>query len=197
MMLLYPEVQAKAQAEVDQVVDGRRLPTIADRAQLPYVNAVLSEVLRYCNAAPVGLPHMSREDDVYGGYFIPKGTIIIPNVRAMQFDRRYYGEPDVFDPSRFLKSVPDLSPSSFVFGFGRRICPGRFMADANFFIVCTSVLATMNISPELDGDGRPIVPAVEYTEGITARPIQFPCKIGVRSAEAEGLIRGVPPTHHS
>lgn len=105
-MKLYPEVQAKAQAELDSVV-GDRLPTVADKESLPYLNAVLQETIRWHPVGPngevecplllylllldrhlilysllrlSGVPRRLMQDDVYGGYGIPAGTLIIVNV---------------------------------------------------------------------------------------------------------------------
>ena len=79
-MSLYPEVQRKAQAELDAVVGPNRLPDFEDRDALVYVNAIIKEALRWQNVLPFVLPHMSLEDDEYRGYFIPAGTLLIPNV---------------------------------------------------------------------------------------------------------------------
>ena len=78
-MSLYPDVQRKAQEEVRNVVGKARLPTFADRREMPYIEAVINEVYRLNPVGPTGLPHRSSQDDVYEGYFIPKGSIIIPN----------------------------------------------------------------------------------------------------------------------
>ena len=78
-MSLYPEVQQRAREELDRVIGPTRLPELSDRDQLPYVNAVLKEALRWHVPVPLSLPHMSTEEDVYQGYRIPKGTIVIPN----------------------------------------------------------------------------------------------------------------------
>jgi cytochrome P450 len=79
-MALFPDVQRKAQEEIAHVVGQNRLPTVADRANLPYINAVVKEVLRWHPVAPMGLPHMSTSDDTYDNYFIPKGSIILCNI---------------------------------------------------------------------------------------------------------------------
>lgn len=79
-MMLYPEVQRKAQEEIDRVIGKGRLPGPADREQLPYVEAVVKETLRWHPVAPMGLPHASTEDDVYQGYFIPKNSLLFANV---------------------------------------------------------------------------------------------------------------------
>ena len=74
-MATHPEVQRKAQAELDAVVGPHRLPDMADRDALPYLNAILKETMRWHTAVPLGLFHMSTADDEYNGYFIPNGTI--------------------------------------------------------------------------------------------------------------------------
>lgn len=79
-MSLNPDVQKKAQAELDDVVGPNRLPDHRDRESLPYVNAILKESLRWHNAAPFGVPHCAGEDIEYRGYFIPKGTTFLANI---------------------------------------------------------------------------------------------------------------------
>jgi hypothetical protein len=79
-MTLYPQVQRKAQDEIDRVLGAGRLPKVADRASLPYIDAVVKEVLRWHPVAPMGIPHMSVADDIYEGYFIPKGSLVMPNI---------------------------------------------------------------------------------------------------------------------
>jgi cytochrome P450 len=74
-MKLYPEVQRKAQEEIDRVVGEERLPTTEDRSNMPYL-----DVLRWHPIAPMGLPHTCTEDDVFDGYLIPKGTMVISNI---------------------------------------------------------------------------------------------------------------------
>ena len=76
-MSLYPDVQAKAQAEIERVCGRSRLPEMADTDSLPYVQAIMYEVLRWHAIVPLSMPHVATEDDQYEGYFIPKGTTII------------------------------------------------------------------------------------------------------------------------
>ena len=79
-MAMHPEVQVKARAELDAVVGLDRLPEFSDREALPYINAVAKEALRWFNVVPLGVVHRSTEDDEYQGYFLPKGTLVLPNV---------------------------------------------------------------------------------------------------------------------
>lgn len=75
-----PEVQQKAQAELDGVVGPHRLPEFADKDSLPYICALLKELLRWRSVLPMGIPHSSIQDDEYQGYFIPKGSVVISNI---------------------------------------------------------------------------------------------------------------------
>ena len=77
-MALYPNVQKKAQAEVDNVIGSTRLPEFEDLEHLAYVRAVIKETLRWMPVLPFGVPHALTEDDVYKGYHLPKGATVIP-----------------------------------------------------------------------------------------------------------------------
>ncbi|CAE7149731.1 unnamed protein product [Rhizoctonia solani] len=79
-MAMHPEIQAKAQAEIDSVLQGVRLPEISDRDSLPYIECIVKEVFRWKSVVPLGLPHVSTQDDTYRGYFIPSGTPVIANI---------------------------------------------------------------------------------------------------------------------
>ena len=79
-LTLHPEVQRKAQEEIDRVIGSCRLPGVADRPNLPYVDAVVKEALRWHPVAPMGIPHMTTEDDTYQGYYIPKGSVVMANI---------------------------------------------------------------------------------------------------------------------
>ena len=75
----HPQVQARAQEEIDRVVGNDRLPSWDDRSNLPYIDALVKEVFRMYPVLASGVPHESTEDDDYNGYFIPKGSMIIAN----------------------------------------------------------------------------------------------------------------------
>ena len=79
-MTLYPEVQRKAQEEMDRVLGPGQLPKIAHRERLPYLEAVVKEALRWHPVAPMGIPHMSVQDDMCEDLYIPKGSLIMPNI---------------------------------------------------------------------------------------------------------------------
>ncbi|KAG1780027.1 cytochrome P450 [Suillus placidus] len=189
-MTLFPDVQKKAQAEIDAVVGPDRLPTFADRDSLPYIDALVKEVLRWNVVTPTGFPHCVTEDDIHDGYYIPKGSLVIPNVWFMLNNPRTYANPSQFNPERFLAKdgkEPEMEPRTVCFGFGRRICPGIHLADASIWISTVMSLAVFDISKVVE-NGVEITPEVEFLPGTVSHPKAFKCSIKRRSATAVGLI---------
>ena len=123
-MVLNPKVMEKAQEELDRVVGKDRLPDFSDRANLPYIDAVVKETLRWNPPVPVGLSSKVTKDDVYRGYFIPAGATIMQNIWAVCRDPSAYPNPEIFNPDRFLKdgkiNPQVFNPEDRVFGTGRR-----------------------------------------------------------------------------
>ncbi|KDR71393.1 hypothetical protein GALMADRAFT_102730 [Galerina marginata CBS 339.88] len=192
-MLCNPEAQKKAQQELDFVLKGR-LPEFSDELDLPYVSALVKEVIRWKPATPLGgVPHYSSEEDVYSGYHIPKGAIVLANTWAMLHDENAYPDPSTFKPERFLKDgklnplIRD--PVSMAFGFGRRMCPGNHIALSVLWLIAATILATFDISKAVDENGKPIEPAIEYHSAMVSYPLPFKCTIKARSRSAEELIR--------
>ena len=162
-MLAYPETQARAHAELDAIVGRARLPTFADYPQLPYLRAMVKEVLRWKPVAPLGPPHQSIEDDWYEGMFIPKGTNCIVNVWHINRDPKVFGEnAEHFDPGRYLDASGCIAPGisdikeqgHFSYGFGRRNCVGRYMADDSLFINIAVLLWATKIGRKVDSSGQ-------------------------------------------
>ncbi|KZT28757.1 cytochrome P450 [Neolentinus lepideus HHB14362 ss-1] len=119
-MMLYPEAQKKAQTEIDAVIGNDRLPSLADRDQLPYVDALVKEVFWWHPVGPLDLAHRLMQDDIHDGYFIPEGTMVIANIWKFLHDPMTYADPMTFNPDRFLGSQPEHDPQEYCFGFGLR-----------------------------------------------------------------------------
>ncbi|KAH8114941.1 cytochrome P450 [Phellopilus nigrolimitatus] len=208
MMARNPNVLKRAQVDIDKVVGVDRLPTMEDRTSLPYIDCILKEVFRINPAVPLSLPHRSRKEDIYRDKVIPAGSMIVPNVWQMMKDERYFPSPEMFSPERHLKKVEtqirnggaDFStrslngfeaddPSSLAFGFGRRICPGRFFADTSIWLAIANILTVFDILPPIDPDtGKETMPLAEYSFGFTSKPKPFKCRIIPRSAKHITLI---------
>ncbi|TFY63634.1 hypothetical protein EVJ58_g3137 [Rhodofomes roseus] len=189
-MVQHPDVFRKAQEEVIQVVGEERLPEFSDRTSMPYLENVLREVYRWRPAVPTAAPHMSSEDDVYRGYYIPKGSMIIPNLWAMFHDPEVYQEPETFNPERFSGMNVDRydDPRRIVFGFGRRACPGRYFADNSVWILAASLLATMDVRKARNARGEEIAASPKFHGGTVIRPEPFVCDIHPRSEKSRELI---------
>lgn len=86
------------------MLSNGRAPTLEDKQRMPYVEAVLHEVLRFCNIVPLGIFRATSQDAHVNGYTIPKGTMVITNLYSVHFDEKYWNDPGVFLPDRFLDS---------------------------------------------------------------------------------------------
>ncbi|KAG2053777.1 cytochrome P450 [Suillus hirtellus] len=185
-MVLYPEVQTRAQAEIDSVIGENleRLPDWDDRAPMPYINAIIVETLRWFPVAPLGIAHATVNDDIYEGYYIPKGQsdiTISSYARSMARNPDKYPNPTRFIPERHMSKVAVEEPSthgpgdiSFAFGFGRRICVGRHIADASLFAAVVNILTVFRLERVPGWNVGPDAEGVEWTGGLTTHPV-FPC----------------------
>ncbi|KAI0290257.1 cytochrome P450 [Multifurca ochricompacta] len=160
-MIAHPEVQKHAQAELDAVVGRSRTPTFSDAPDLPYIQAVVKEILRWRPALPFALPHATTEDDWYDGMFVPKGTLCLANLWHCHHDPAYYGDDAAnFNPQRFLDVEGKLIPGPGeardeghkAYGFGRRVCVGRHVANDSLFIYVATILWAMNLERVRDQD---------------------------------------------
>ncbi|KAG1840995.1 cytochrome P450 [Suillus subalutaceus] len=178
-MVLFPEVQMKAHALIDAVVGTSRLPTFEDRSSLQYIDAILRETLRWHPILPLSVSHASVDSDMYEGYYIPKGAIIMPNVWAMSQNEEKYPNPSQFSPERFLNADGNLNDDTvdMAFGFGRRICVGRHFADASVWIAMSGLLAMFTFSKRIGADGEAIEFEPQWFSGIATHPLPFPCSV--------------------
>ncbi|KAJ7181215.1 cytochrome P450 [Mycena filopes] len=191
-MTIYPEVQRKAQVAIDAVVGSGRLPDFQD--DIPYIDAVVREVLRWRPVTPLAVPHAATEDSSYRGYHIPAGAVIVGNSWAILHDEETFGpDTDKFIPERWLTENGKINTAmrepSAAFGFGRRICPGRDMAQWSIWICAVSILSTFNITKTVAGNGVPIEPSEEYTPGLLSYPVPHKCEILPRSEAVRAMIR--------
>ncbi|THU76425.1 cytochrome P450 [Dendrothele bispora CBS 962.96] len=188
-LLHNPDVQARAQRELDTVVGTSRLPDFGDRENLPYLEAILTESLRIYPVLPLAVPHHSIEDDVYEGYFIPKGTTFVANSWAILHNKHAYPDPLKFNPERFVQKEGEKLPPSpllYAFGYGRRQCPGRPFALDNAWLAIACILATFNIKKAINQDGTEIEAEIAYTKGMVSHPEDFKCRFVPRSTGAWG-----------
>ncbi|PPQ78648.1 hypothetical protein CVT25_010543 [Psilocybe cyanescens] len=200
-MIAYPDKQRKCQEELDTVVGRSRMPTFDDRDNLPYLRATVRELIRWRPNAPLSIPH----DDIYEGYFIPKGTAVFPHIWLMNRDPNIYGQDaEDFNPDRFIDEqgglIPAIADTKDVrfdliaeghvsYGFGLRLCPGRHYANDTLFITFARLLWAATISPPINKQtGKPVIPDLLATVGITIRPPPFDCVVKARFSDAAEMV---------
>ncbi|KIJ48648.1 hypothetical protein M422DRAFT_247505 [Sphaerobolus stellatus SS14] len=188
VMILYPEVQRKAQAELDTVVGSDRLVDFNDQPDLPYIGAIFKEVLRWRPLLPQAAAHATTRDDIIGEYFIPKGTVVVGNSWSLLHDENDFGpNTDEFIPERFLGPGIRDPANTGAFGYGRRICPGSHFAENALFIEIASMLQVFNISGPKDNNGKELPVDYEFSSGFFSYPGKFKCSIEPRSEKAREL----------
>ncbi|KAM7013065.1 cytochrome P450 2J6-like [Tautogolabrus adspersus] len=165
-----PEIQEKVQAEIDRVIGQSRLPTMADRPNLPYTDAVIHEIQRYGNIVPLNGLRMAAKDTTLGGYFIPKGTTLMPILTSVLFDKTEWETPDTFNPGHFLNSEGKFLKKEALIPFsaGKRVCLGESLAKMELFLFLVGLLQKFSFSVP---DGVEL--STEGITGVTRVPHPF------------------------
>ncbi|KAK1752717.1 O-methylsterigmatocystin oxidoreductase [Echria macrotheca] len=199
-MLLYPEVQRKAQEEIDRVIGSDRLPTMEDEPNLQYIRSIVKESLRWMPTTIMGaVPHAVTKDDYYNGYLIPKDAGVVNNVWAIHMDPARHPDPRRFEPDRYKDDFQSLGDAAanpdaskrdqFTFGAGRRICPGIHVAERSLFLGVSRMLWGFDIRPAVDAQGKEIIPDQEkLTQGFVCMPEEYPASITPRDEKRKQMI---------
>lgn len=210
-MVQFPHVFLAAQREIDAVVGKDRSPAFSDRVNLPYVEALVKEALRWRPVTPIGLSHATSEADTYKGYHIPKGTTVTYNVWGMHHDESYFPNPSTFAPERFLPDSdprfnPKLKGKEFPnkhghggFGWGRRICAGADLANNGMWIALAKLVWGLELMP-VEGedyenvrfDGTIIVMVEKFAVRWKGRDGGFEDVIEKEMREAESVLEQFP-----
>ncbi|CAL8092455.1 unnamed protein product [Orchesella dallaii] len=174
MLLLskFPETQKKLQQEVDEITGSSRKVSVDDRPNMPYMNALLEEILRFSTIVPDGVAHRSMSDREFHGYHIPKGAIIQPNLYYIHFDPKIWGDPENFRPERFLSADGTKfkkNENMQAFQVGRRQCVGETLARDTLFLYITNIF--QQFSTELDASSKDHDLKVEV--GFVRAPTQY------------------------
>ncbi|PPQ83215.1 Dimethyltryptamine 4-hydroxylase (PsiH) [Psilocybe cyanescens] len=170
-MVKYPEVQRKAQAELDMLTSKGLIPDYDEEDDsLPYLTACVKELFRWNQIAPLAIAHRLIKDDVYRGYTIPKNALVFANTWAVLNDPEEYPDPSEFRPERYLgpDGKPDHTvrdPRKAAFGYGRRTCPGLHLAQSTVWIAGATLLSVFNVERPVDRTGKPIDIPAAFTTG--------------------------------
>ena len=206
-MLVFPEVQKKAQAEIDALIGGggdSRLPNTEDEGKLPYIRACIKETCRWMPTTVLGAaPHACTKEggDEYMGYHIPKGAIVVNNVYTLNMDEKRFPHPRQFRPERYVEAGdnqslfdsavnPDVSKrDQYTFGAGRHLCQGMHLAERSLFLGMARILWAFDVVPQLDSAGNPIIPNIEdLTQGLVILPQPFKVQFKPRSEKRRLMV---------
>ncbi|KAL2479143.1 Cytochrome [Forsythia ovata] len=143
-MILHPDIQAKAQFELDTIVGTDRTVTDSDLPNLPYLQAIVKETLRVHPPGPLlSWARLAIHDTHVGHHFVPAGTTAMVNMWAITHDEKLWSEPNAFRPERFLDEDVAIMGSDLrlaPFGSGRRVCPGKTMGIATVHLWLAQLL---------------------------------------------------------
>ena len=190
-LVMFPEVQQRAQEEIDHVVGTNRLPTFEDRENLLYVDSIVKEAWRWNPVIPLGVTHESEEDIVCGEYVVPRGSYLVANIWWFLHDPEVYSDPDIFKPERYLPPLNENDPSQLAFGYGRRSCPGRLFADSIVYITIVQILAAFRFGKHRDAHGNEFSPKLKPVPGIINSPSPFEFNIEPRSSHYVELLNRI------
>lgn len=200
-MVHHPEWQKKIQDEMDRECCGR-MPELTDMPNLPTLRACIKETMRWRPNVPTGVAHEVETDDFYQGYFIPKGTRILPLDWAFCRNPQKYPDPENFRPERWLEAgwpsfqepltqYPSIMGMSS-FGFGQRACLGQSLTRDESFIGCGSILWAFNLKRKTGPDGKPIDPSIHKSNSLLiVKPDAFEMAFEPRSAERKEEIKSL------
>ncbi|KAK7407435.1 hypothetical protein VNO78_09355 [Psophocarpus tetragonolobus] len=154
-MVLHPEMQAKAQREIDAVCGASRLVSDADIPNLRYLQCIVKETLRMHPPGPLlSWARLAVHDITVGEKQVPKGTTAMINMWAITHDASVWPEPEEFNPERFVEEDVTIMGSDLrlaPFGSGRRVCPGKALALASVHLWLAQLLQSFTFVPSADG----------------------------------------------
>ncbi|XP_063045973.1 cytochrome P450 2K1-like [Engraulis encrasicolus] len=169
LMAKYPHIQGRVHEEIDRVIGGRQ-PLVEDRKSLPYTDAVIHEIQRIANIVPLNLPHITSRDVHFQGFFIEKGTPVIPLLTSVLRDESEWAKPYTFHPEHFLDDQGRfVRREAFLpFSAGRRACLGESLARMELFLFFTSLLQRFRFTapPGVSEDELDLTPVL----GLTLNP---------------------------
>ncbi|XP_073399232.1 cytochrome P450 2K1-like [Dendrobates tinctorius] len=149
LMMKYPEIQKKVQEEIKTRIKPGQLPTVEDRKNMPYTDAVIHEIQRFGNIVPLNVPRSTPTDVYLRGYLIPKGIEVVPFLTSVLYDKTQWKTPYDFNPNHFLdENGKFVKHDAFMpFSVGRRACAGEALAKMELFLFFTGLLQAFTFYP--------------------------------------------------
>jgi cytochrome P450 len=193
-MCLFPDIQKKVFSELNEL--NCENVSLANRKLLPYVQACIYESQRIVTLIPLGIFRKTLSDIEYANYFLPKGTVLIPNLWKLMHDEKVYPDPYSFKPERFMTNsneLVDFCDENFkrlmIFGCGKRACPGKSVSQNLIFLFIVNILRLFEVEfdskvcdSHFDQDPR------SFEFGSTLEPPDFTVKLSRRETSCNSLL---------
>uniref|UniRef100_A0A3B4GHP8 Uncharacterized protein n=1 Tax=Pundamilia nyererei TaxID=303518 RepID=A0A3B4GHP8_9CICH len=157
----------RVQAEIDAVIGSSRQPSMTDRENMPYTDAVIHEIQRMGNIIPFNVARSASKDTAIDKYTIPKGTIILATLDSVLHDESMWETPHSFNPEHFLDQDGKFRKrEAFLpFSAGKRVCIGEQLARMELFLFFASLLQRFSFSAPAGEQ-----PSLEFQLGGTRCP---------------------------
>ncbi|XP_078518814.1 cytochrome P450 2K6-like [Lissotriton helveticus] len=149
LMMKYPEIQRKVHEEITRVIKPGQVPRVEDRKNMPYTDAVAHEIQRFANIVPLNVSRATITDVHFRGYYIPKGTEVMPLLISVLYDKTQWATPYEFNPQHFLDANGRfVKKDAFIpFSIGRRACVGESLAKMELFLFFAGLLQKFTFHP--------------------------------------------------
>ncbi|KAL4930406.1 cytochrome P450 [Aspergillus undulatus] len=184
-----PDVTQQVRGEIDVVVGCKRLPTTDDQDKLPLLGAFIHELMRWRGTPPLSMPYQGQENVDYNGYRIPSNALVIANQWSLNMGPEVYQHPERFQPQRWLANPKLQKP--FLFGHGRRVCPGEEFARNSLFITFAQILWAFDIVPASPTFGQSKVPGLSMGANEGTDELTFSLRDAGRLAVLECASRAL------
>ncbi|XP_032087322.1 cytochrome P450 2J2-like isoform X2 [Thamnophis elegans] len=177
-LVAFPEIQEKCWKEIDKILGNKARLKQEDRIRLPYTNAVIHEIQRISNIAPLGLPHKTINDVHLLGYKIPKDTMVLVNIQSAHRDESQWKFPNEFNPSNFLNEEGEfVKPEAFLaFSAGPRFCLGEILARMELFLLFISIVRNFQLSWPDKSQAPDLTPHFAITQSPSRFKVLLKCR---------------------
>ncbi|XP_066430606.1 cytochrome P450 2A4-like [Eleutherodactylus coqui] len=162
ILMKYPDVLAKVQKEIDEVIGRNRNPKLQDRNNMPYTEAMVHEMQRFTDLVPMGVARRTTKEVTLKGYTLPKGINVYPMLTSVLKDPTCFKYPTEFNPENFLneKGAFKKNDAFMPLSAGKRNCLGETLVRMELFLFLVTILQNFELKSLVPPEELDIIPIV-------------------------------------